>query len=409
MQFFSWLKDKKVNGLNVSAEISIGEYWDVAEQILENNEFQRRRVSTRGKPYQLLQRDLISGCIIPPIILSLRQTDESIMSDLMASEESRPSDEHKQQLEQNIKREFNDAKLLILDGLQRTFTIGDCITELASDTNALETFRQKRIRLEIYLGLNKMGILYRMLTLNTGQTPMTLRQQIEMLYRDYLDPDTLPDGITVIREADERRARGDKKYKFSDVVDMFYAYSTGKPESMDKQTLVTKLSEMEFLEEFNPSGDELQALLVTYNRLVQTINNKSKMWEFDQTGLLSSVSTESVERPFGKNVSSVFERVQPMTAFGSECKRLIRQGNFASIAEIDSVIRKCEFGGEPQESLDLLVFNLDEISKRASKIGTAQRDLFQYSFRALLNPDSDAFKNLSQCWESGKSRYDSLS
>lgn len=35
---------------------------------------------------------------------------------------------------------------------------------------------------EIYFKINRFGNLYRMLTLNTGQTPMSLRHQIEILY-----------------------------------------------------------------------------------------------------------------------------------------------------------------------------------------------------------------------------------
>jgi hypothetical protein len=38
-----------------------------------------------------------------------------------------------------------------------------------------------------------------MLTLNTGQTPMSLRQQIEMLYFDYLDNAGLP-NVKFVRE-----------------------------------------------------------------------------------------------------------------------------------------------------------------------------------------------------------------
>ena len=50
---------------------------------------------------------------------------------------------------------------------------------------------------------------------------MSFRHQLEILYNDYIDSKNLGHGIEVLREVDERRARGAGKYKFSDVVDMF--------------------------------------------------------------------------------------------------------------------------------------------------------------------------------------------
>ena len=95
-------------------------------------------------------------------------------------------------------------ELVILDGLQRTYTLVDLEQELiaSGDETSLKSFYGHKIRIEVYVGINRLGILYRMLTLNTGQTPMSLRHQIEMLYLDYSK--TPPPGITLIREADNR-------------------------------------------------------------------------------------------------------------------------------------------------------------------------------------------------------------
>ncbi|TZF87364.1 hypothetical protein [Cognatilysobacter lacus] len=405
MEFSSWLHDSKVRGINVAVDIEIGTYWDVCRDVIDENEFQRRRVSVKGKPYQLLQRDLIEGCVMPPVILALKQEASARISNLLRQP---IADGNKLAIEAAIARAFADRELLILDGLQRTFTIGDCITQLSADPGALAEFRARKMRLEVYLGLNKMGILYRMLTLNTGQTPMSFRHQIEMLYGDYLDHQTLPNGITVVREVDNSRARGSRKYKFADVVDMFYAFSTGKPESMDKQTLVGKLAELDFLDEFKTGDDDLQALLVLFDAFIRRVEALSGDWVFDPIRLATQMPDRVVERPFGRNVAAIFERVQPMSAFGAECKRLIRQGQFATIADIGAVLPQLQFSREPDSSLDTLVLLLDEIARKASKIGTAQREVFQYSFRALLNQDSDDFADLSACWVSGQEKFESL-
>lgn len=409
MEFHSWLFDKKVRGVNVSVDIRIGDYWEAAKQVVSENELQRARVSSRGKPYQLLQRDLIDGCVMPPIILALKQGREARIADAVDGIGGGDIGEaEKAQISATINEAFEANAFLILDGLQRTYTLGDCIYSLREDEAAKQRFLDKKVRLEIYVGLNKTGILYRMLTLNTGQTPMTFRHQIEMLYHDHLDDQQLPNGIVVVREADERRARGAAKYKFSDVVDMYYAFSTGRAESIDRQTLVNRLGELDFLEEYDGSNSDLQSLLVAYNGFVRRVEQLSNQWEFDLAQLRAELPDVEVSRPFGRNVASIFERVQPMTAFGAETKRLFKSGQIQSFQQLNQLVDGCAFVGEPWISLNLLVLMLDDIAKKATKIGTAQRDFFQFSLRALLNSDSDAFRDLSACWGAGQRKFESL-
>ena len=409
MDFRSWLFDKKVQGVNVSADITVGDYWSVARHVVKENELQRARVSARGKPYQLLQRDLIDGCVMPPIILALKQERSADIAAVVNAIQNGVIDQAAQKvLGEAINEAFQERAVLILDGLQRTYTLGDCISSLRDNDIALQKFLEKPLRLEIYVGLNKTGILYRMLTLNTGQTPMTFRQQIEMLYHDYLDNDHLPHGIVVVREADEKRARGAAKYKFSDVVDMYYAFSTGRPESIDRQTLVNRLGELDFLEEYNGANSDLQSLLVCFNALVRRIEGLSADWQFDVQALQADIPEASVERPFGRNVASILQRVQVMTAFGAEAKRLFKLQQIATFADLHNLIDRCNFREEYAKSLNLLVLMLDDIAKKATKIGTAQRDFFQFSFRALLNVDSDSYEDLSGCWGEGQRKFESL-
>lgn len=410
MNFNSWLFDKKVQGVNVSIDISISEYWGVAQHVIRKNELQRAKVSSKGKPYQLLQRDLIDGCVMPPIILALSQDMGAVVAAEIARIRNGVIDQQaKDAISQAIIDSFNSHELLILDGLQRTYTIGECVGVVESQgSSALQDFLSKSIRLEVYVGLNKTGILYRMLTLNTGQTPMSFRHQIEMLYRDHLDAKQLPNGIVVLREAEAKRARGSAKYKFSEVVDMYYAFSTGRAESIDRQTLVNQLGELDFLESYDGDNSDLQTLLVAYNGFVRHIEQSCGDWEFNLEALKASIPEAAVDRPFGSNVASIFERVQPMTAFGAEAKRLFRQGRIKGFADLTALIQGSRFNGESHDALNLLVLMLDDIAKKSSRIGPAQRDFFRFAFRSLLNEDADAYLDLSACWSAGQTKFESL-
>lgn len=404
MKFNSWLIDKKIFGVNVSIETNIDDYSTLADKIIAKNILQRKKVNVKGKPYVLLKRDLLDGCLIPPIVLAVEENNNleirTIINEVIATSNI---GDHRLKLEEYIQRAYDSGNLIILDGMQRTFTIKECLRE-AKDMS-LETFKKQVIRAEIYLGLSKTGILYRMLTLNTGQTPMSFRHQIEILYHDYLDKDNLGGQITVVKEVDDSRARGSAKYKYADVVDMFYAFTTGMPSSLDKQALVNQLSELNFIEEYKPDGSDLNDLLVSYNKFVRNLEGLAEEWTVNA----DFCEEEKIERPFGKNIASVFERVQPMTAFGAECKRLIKLNEISSINELSNKIDEIQFITQDSESaLNQLIMVLDKIAKTATRIGPAQREFFQYSFRALLTSSSDTYLDLGACWLAGESRYVSM-
>ena len=69
MHFSSHLIDKKIMGINVGVEMTIAEYLKLAPSVISKNEYQRKKVKSAGKTYDLLRKDLLNGCIMPPIIL----------------------------------------------------------------------------------------------------------------------------------------------------------------------------------------------------------------------------------------------------------------------------------------------------------------------------------------------------
>ncbi|MDP4005777.1 hypothetical protein [Methylobacterium sp. NEAU K] len=393
-------------GVNVGAELSIGEYLRIAPAILSKNEYQRKRVKSSGT-YELLRKDLIEGCVMPPIILAVTSAYGSELENLV----------RRAIIEQDsftdwasifafIERAAQDGELLILDGLQRTLTIEGIGTDKDGGISKekISEFFGHKIRVEIYVGLSKTGILYRMLTLNTGQTPMSFRHQLEILYYDYIDNNALPDGISILKEVDEKRARGVGRYKYADVVDMFYAYSTGTPMPYDKQALVGELREINFLESYRykADADDMQHLLEVYNHLIKIIDSRAGDWTAE------SQEDGGLIRPFGSNVCSILARPQPMAGFGAECKRLIKVGAVPEISTIDAAIEELRFSEDPSTSLNQLLLILDQIAKKAKRIGDAQRAYFQFAFRAMLLPSSDAYLDLSKCWLKGQEDFEMM-
>lgn len=407
MEFTSHLIDTKIMGVNIGAELTVGEYLRFAPGILDKNEYQRRRVKSSGKTYDLLRKDLIQGCVMPPIILAVTNAYGGELDALVRRAIAEGSEfDGWEKIENFIREATTDGELLILDGLQRSLTIEGIGSGRDIDLKPEEksTFLNHKIRVEVYVGLSKTGILYRMLTLNTGQTPMSFRHQLEILYYDYVDNDALPEGISILKEVDERRARGGGRYKYADVVDMFYAFSTGSPMPYDKQALVGELREMNFLESYTyrPEADDMKTLLVLYHDFIAGIMDRVGDWSAtpeDDGGLL---------RPFGTNVPSIFARPQPMAGFGAECKRLVSNRIIDNVEALNEIIPKLFFSGEPSVALDQLLQVLDEIAKKAKRIGDAQRLYFQLAIRALLLPESESYLDLSRCWLRGQENYEMM-
>ena len=406
MRFDSWLIDSRIRAINVAVEFSVGEYWDLAEEILLRNDLQRKQVKSAGKTYELLRRDLLDGCIMPPIILALSED----RSALLGKEVVRAVNRGKLTVKETtlFKKTVEDAvkaqEIIILDGLQRTYTIGDCI-EVVQGDGRLRTFRKHPLRAEIYIGLSKLGILYRMLTLNTGQTPMSFRHQIEMLYHDYIDRTSLPEGISIVREVDEGRARGLGKYKYSDVVDLFHSFATGVPQSMSKQDVISSMREMDFLEEYKAEvnhTDKMLELLVTYNQFVSRVTTLAEEWEWTD----EDTEQFKITHPFGKTPIAIFGRVQSMTGFGAECKRLISSGLVRDLTKLKELIAELQFKADSaDDSLYMLCRILHGIATSATKVGDAQRSYFQFCFRHLFNSESPGYLDLGKCWILGHQTY----
>ncbi len=394
-------------GVNIGAELPIGEYLQFAPGILDKNEYQRRRVKSAGKTYDLLRKDLIEGCVMPPIILAVTNAYGGELDTLVRRAiADGPTFLDWGQIEEFIRRAARDGELLILDGLQRSLTIDGVHSGRDVELNAEQrmAFLGHKIRVEVYVGLSKTGILYRMLTLNTGQTPMSFRHQLEILYYDYVDNGDLPEGISILKEVDERRARGGGRYKYSDVVDMFYAFSTGSPMPYDKQALVGELREMNFLESYvyRPETDDMKTLLILYHDFIRKIGEESLNWS------ATPEEEGGLTRPFGMNVFSIFARPQPMAGFGAECKRLLTHGALRRLESLEDVTSQLHFSGDPSEGLDQLLQILDQIAKKAKRIGDAQRAYFQFALRALLHPESDSYLDLSRCWLKGQENYEMM-
>lgn len=392
MKLASKIKDGRINAVNVLLDMPIKEYISVAKNIIKNNEFQRRKVKNSSTVYALLKKDLRSNCTMPPIVLAVKVEK---MGHLL-----NPNDI----TEEQIKDLFTAENLIILDGLQRTYQVLDLESELIKeqDTETLERVLNNSIRIEVYLGVNKIGILYRMLTLNTGQTPMSIRHQIEILYSDYIEKPL--DDISLFKETEAKRVTRVGEYQFKDVIEGFNSYLDRDELGMNRTELLENIQNLEKLALENSSSDLFKDYISTYNQFVNKIDILTNHWR------LADGESENLTSVFGKDILQIFTKAQVLSGFGAAVGKLKDVGVITGFDAIKEDIEKLTINEETSDEKTILnlLGKLDDIKNRAKKIGVEQRMFFTYFFRELFNENSDSYLNINKAIDNGFNKYSSL-
>ena len=237
-----------------------------------------------------------------------------------------------------------------------------------------------------------------MLTLNTGQTPMSLRQQIEILYLDYIDTDLK--GVELIRESDGKTALRLNQYNFKDIVEGFNAYLDRDELPIEKADILENVNSLEKLSKENEDAELFEIYLDTWNSFIIKVN------EMCQDASLSNIYLEDNSSPFGKNSLQIFKKAQAMSGFGAAIGKMLDFKMINSFEDINKSISQLTTD-DPVELLEELNISLSWIKIHAKKIGNAQRSYFQFFFRDLFNKESDSYTNLLLSAKSALRKYQS--
>lgn len=390
LTIISKLYDSRIDSENVLIEIDMKSYLELARKIVGGNEFQRARVKSSKTVYSLLKKDLRRGCILPPIVLAF--CDFKIEGEITA---------------EVIEQAINEKKLIILDGLQRTFTMRDLVDDLTLEGSLedLERFHNMNLRIELYHGISRLAILYRMLTLNTGQTPMSLRHQIEILYSDYMLRGV--DGIALLRETDDRKPAGIGDYIFREVIDGFNSYINRSEFPIDRSDLLENIDDLEDLskEEISRDVDLFREFIKTFNHFLVKMDSLAPEWIFDKNKA-KDMDIPLTSLPFGNSIFEIFPRSQVIAGFGSAVGKLKDFEQISGFDEINGLIDQVKL--QDPKNLYKLLGKLDEIRNNAKKIGNAQRSYFHYIFREVFNKNSDSYLDLDSAIETAYKKYLSL-
>lgn len=218
IQIFSVQKD-----MVIDAHVALGEtdYLTAISDLYPLiNKFDSQRKTQDQKFYEKLKRDLVDGCVIPPITIAfiVKPTSGKYSVDALSK-----------YVNSNIKNAF------ILDGIQRLNTIYN-----ASQTNKFESSR--RVYVNVIVCESEDKLLYRMITLNNGQRPMTPRHQVEVMMNNALKIDLKHIAAQTEKDRGEKIIRG--AFKYGDIVQAYLAFITNSTNIDNKKIIDEKMDQL---------------------------------------------------------------------------------------------------------------------------------------------------------------------
>ena len=237
-----------------------------------------------------------------------------------------------------------------------------------------------------------------MLTLNTGQTPMSLRHQLEILFSKYLGSEI--EYVNVIKDIDDASVKNISDYKFSDLIEGYNSFIELNELPMDRFDVLQSVRTIKFISDTKSNLMDFPKFVKSFNLIARKFDLQFPGWEYPEE-LQIDPELKIDSNPYGKFTYRIFNRSQTITGFGAALGELIKSKAINDLSTIDDLIDKLIFSSD-----DLLKLNkyLDDVKIKSKKIGNGQRIFFKLFFKYLLDKDGETYLNVSQNLEKAHKR-----
>ena len=311
---------------------------------------------------------------------------------------------------------FNDPYLSISDYLNDIYTCKEAWEDLIDERGYLEEIFEEYnqnskgievgsplenpIRVEVYTGIRKLGVLYRMLTLNTGQTQMTTRHQIEIIYSDYKNNCDV-EGVRLLSEVDSETPSTLGEYKFRDVVDGFTSYLQKDYLTLDRMDILDNIKNLERLSEEDMNVDLFNGFIGSYHHFVCKLN---ELYPYEKESEVLKYELDLIAAPYATSYIKLFNKSQSLTGFGNAIASLRDLGLLENINSLNSKIDSIN-GATAEMGFNNLILNLDKVRSYAKKIGNDQRLYFHHFFKKLFDTNEASYLDVNDSATRAFSEY----
>jgi len=358
-------KDLRTGSHIIYAQMTIPDYLLLIGENYDEYGIQRRREKHRA--YNRMKEDIKRGAVLPTITLAV---NKHLVSDILVFINENKQEELKQRLE-------TTGGFSILDGLQRT----NILHEIKNEGH--EFVEQQVLLLEFWVEPDIKHLIYRLIVLNAGQKPMSLRHQIELLFMTLAVKmkESIP-GLDIYRETDSRRRSQSGQYPFERLVTSYQSFLWKTPELNKSNLIAQQMMEESVLDSSEESLNDTFNNFTYYLQKYTLIDEKSFEIYSDDPSKMNWLSLENVMNSFFSSI----------TDFGINDERVERVNK-----SIDKLIVLLETGNEP-DPLGLTIYYeiIQGIESRKINVGVATRKLLSAAFKEFFREEGD--KSLSDCW-----------
>lgn len=374
LKIIGYTRDCRTDTPVIYAEILMNDYLNLVGTDFDRFEIQRKRVDP--KKYTRLKDDIFKGALLPGITLAI---DPGKVHKFEGALEKQDNAQLTAQLSE-------PSDIYILDGLQRSFIIKDLVNEGKS-------FKaEQKILLEIWFEKKIDHLIYRLIVLNSGQKPMSMKHQVELLFMTMKNEiESKIPGLEIYLEKDETLRSKAKKFSFDKIVNAYYGFLTKSPEIERENLVVKKMNEDNIL---SSEEDELNE---SFNHFVKYL---SLYTELD--GLLYKIYTSNPDLTIFKNWLSEENTIKAFFAaigkFGSEPKRIERIDTSLQVL-MDGI----NSGQNSVDPLSLAKFKEIKAGVDSGKVnvGFGTRKLIMDGFREFFMEEGGV--SFEECWRSSAS------
>lgn len=380
------LRDTRINGLSISVTTTIGDYVEWYQNFGAKNKLDEQRPLLRTRSASMIRQrlieDLKTGAVIPPIVIGFTTGDN--LSDV--TKEAAPL---------LINKHLESAT--VIDGMQRSGA-------LVSALEQAPIIAQNPLRVDIWVSNNTVGLVYRMLVLNTGQTPWDVKRQMEVIYKPLID-ETREQilGIVLNDRNDGKRRTGGGEYPSNSIVELFMAFSSRKELVNNAERIADDFTRLDITQMAGEAGfsqlffDALR-ILFEFDVTISRFQNDETQYGIDgrfengmdiftnmpaKVGFMVALSIEVLGRAGSEERSD-------------EDKRKRMQNIQIQFAELKKSIEHLD-NHQLGEFLQLNLLNERIKQLSVKKIGNAQREFFRKGFTTLVESSFDV-ENMEVVW-----------
>lgn len=355
----------------IYAQMPIQEYLELVGKNFDKFSIQRRR--EQHPAYARMKGDVKKGALLPTITLCVAIERVPAMKALWSADN----------LDSLAQKLGETGGVNILDGLQRTYILND----LANEKH--DFLPGQTVHLEIRLEEQLNNLIYRIIVLNAGQKPMSMRHQIEVLFSAFkssLEKD-IP-GLELFLEIETARRTRSRKYGLDRIATAYHAFLLKSTEVEKQNVVAQKISEESVLAQDEDSlGIEFQLFRKYLEKYVLLDDEICRIYDG------SNVNIPTGAAWFGnENVMSSF--FAAVSDFGAVEGRRVRID--VAISILNKLLADSSVGSDP---LGLEIFQriVEGFPIRKVNVGFATRKLLNVSFKEFFRDEGAT--PIAQIWE----------